>query len=143
MRIVLDTNVLISGLISASDPSARAVDLWVEGAVQVVVSPPIVSEHFGVFLRPKFEATGTVGGRQEVLERLISLPNTLVIVPEGRVICVGEDPSDDRFLECAKAGRAGYIVSGDEHLLSLGVFEGIPIVNPGRFIEMMKISLST
>ena len=98
-------------------------------------------QHFGVFLRPRFEATGTVGGRREVLERLISLPNTVVIVPEGRVICVGEDPSDDRFLECAKAGGAGYIVSGDEHLLSLGVFEGIPIVNPRRFIEMMKISV--
>jgi putative PIN family toxin of toxin-antitoxin system len=137
MRVVLDTNVLISGLISASGPPAKAVDLWVEGTIQVVVSPPIVSEYFGVFLRPKFEATGPVGGRQEVLERLISLPNTLVIVPEGRVICVGEDPSDDRFLECAKTGAADYIVSGDEHLLSLGVFEGIPIVSR-RFIEMMN-----
>ncbi len=140
MRVVLDTNVLVSGLMSASGPPAEAVDLWVEGAVQVVVSPPVIGEYLGVFLRPKFEATGTVGARQEVLERLMNLPNTLVIVPERRVTCVTEDPSDDRFLECARDGSVDCVVSGDEHLLTLGFFEGIPIVNPRRFIEMMNAS---
>ena len=138
MRVVVDTNVLISGLISGSGPPAGLVDLWVEGAIQVAVSPLIISEYFGVFLRPKFEATGSVGARQQVLERLIVLPNTLVIVPETRVACISEDPSDDRFLECAKVARADLIVSGDEHLMALSLFQGISIVNPRRFIELMN-----
>lgn len=138
MRVVVDTNVLISGLISPSGPPARVVDLWIEGVVQVAVSPPIISEYLGVFLRPKFEGIGSASARQETIERLVGLPNTVVVVPETRVVCVGEDPSDDRFLECAKAARADPIVSGDEHLLALGVFEGTSIVNPRRFMEMMS-----
>lgn len=138
MRVVVDTNVLISGLISAIGPPAKIVDLWIEGVVQVAVSPPIISEYFGVFLRPRFEGIGSASARQETLERLIGLPNTVAVVPETRVAWVGEDPSDDRFLECAKAARADLIVSGDEHLLALSAFEGISIVNPRRFMEMMN-----
>jgi len=133
MRIVLDTNVLISGLISPGGPPAKIVDLWAQGAVQVVVSPAILTEYFGVLLRPKFDAAGTSGARREVLERLMSLPNTVVVVPENRVACINEDPDDDRFLECATAGSVDCLVSGDEHLLALASFEGIPIMNPREF----------
>ncbi|MEX0974523.1 MAG: PIN domain-containing protein [Bacillota bacterium] len=73
-----------------------------------------------------------------ILERLIGLPNTLVVVPEDRVTCIIDDPDDDRFLECAIAGVVDCIVSGDEHLLGLGVFRGISIVSPREFIEMVN-----
>lgn len=138
MRVVLDTNVLISGLISAGGPPSLIVDLWTEGKVQIVVSAALLTEYFGVFLRPKFTAAGPPRSRQEILERLIGLPNTLVVVPEDRVTCIIDDPDDDRFLECAIAGVADCIVSGDEHLLGLGVFRGIPIVSPREFIEMVN-----
>lgn len=137
MRVVVDTNVLISGLISALGPPAIVVDGWIEGTFEVAVSPPIITEYLGVFLRPKFDGTGPFEARRETIEQLIALPNTVVVVPEARSLRVSEDPSDDRFLECAKSAHADLIISGDEHLLALDIFEGTPIVNPRRFVEIL------
>lgn len=137
MRVVIDTNVLISGLISASGPPARVLDLWVEGAIQVAVSPPIISEYLGVFLRPKFEGAGSVAIRQETVQRMIDLPNTVLVLPSIRLAVIQEDQSDNRFLECAKTGQADWIISGDEHLLALGAFESIRIVTPRQSVEML------
>lgn len=137
MRVVIDTNVLISGLISPGGSPAKVVDSWIEGVVEVAVSSPIVSEYLGALLRPRFERIGSTVDRQEAIERHIGLPNTMIVVPGVRVSCVSQDQSDDRFLECAKAARSDLIISGDDHLLALGAFDGIPIVNARRFIEML------
>ena len=138
MRVVVDTNVLLSGLMSPGSPPAEIVDLWIEGVVEVAVSSPIISEYLGVLLRPRFEKIGSTAVRRETIQRLIDLPNTLVVVPGVRVSCVSEDPSDNRFLECAKEAHADFIVSGDEHLLAIETYNGIRILSPRQFVEMLQ-----
>ncbi|MGE5579561.1 MAG: putative toxin-antitoxin system toxin component, PIN family [Bacillota bacterium] len=138
MRVVVDTNVLISGLISALGPPAIVVDAWLEGTFEVAVSPPIITEYLAVFLRPKFDGAGSPDVRRETVEQMIALPNTIVVVPEARSSRISEDPSDNQLPDCAKSAGADLIVSGDQHLLSLGIFEGIPIMNPRQFVELLR-----
>jgi putative PIN family toxin of toxin-antitoxin system len=137
MRIVLDTNVVISGFLSRGGPPATLIDLWAEGRVTVVVSQPLLEEYIGVLARPKFDRTGPAEERLHLLEELIALDNTDLVFPKERVTVIEEDPADNLVLECAAAGRPDYIVSGDDHLLRLGKFGEIPVVTPRQFLEVL------
>ncbi len=135
MKVALDTNVVISGLFAPGGPPGEIIDLWADGKIEVVVSPAAITEYMEVFLRPKFAKAGTKEERQRVLEGFITLPNTILVVPDIEVDTIISDPNDNRFLECARAGETNYLISGDRHLLALGEYEGIPIITPGHFIE--------
>jgi len=137
MRVVLDTNVVISGFLSPGGPAASLVDLWAEGKITVLVSPPLVEEYLGVLARPKFDRAGPTAERLHLLQELIALDNTELVVPKEKVAVIKEDPADNLVLECAAAGRADYIVSGDGHLLRLEKFREIPIITPRRFLEVL------
>lgn len=69
----------------------------------------------------------------EAVAELIGLAD--IVEPEGPVRVIAADPEDDRVLEAAAAGNASAIVSGDEHLLSLSAWRGIPILRPAEFLE--------
>lgn len=135
MKIVLDTNVVISGFLSRGGPPATVIDLWVEGRIAVVVSQPLIEEYLGVLARPKFNRAGPPEERLRLLEELITLDNTDLVFPKERLAVIEEDPADNLVLECAVAGLPDYIVSGDDHLLHLGKFGEIPIVTPRQFVE--------
>lgn len=136
MRIVLDTNVVISGFLSRGGPPATLIELWAEGGVAVVVTRPLIEEYLGVLARPKFDRIGPAEERLRLLEELIALDNTDLVFPKEKVAAIEEDPADNLVLECAVAGLPDYIVSGDDHLLRLGKFGGIPIVTPRQFLEI-------
>lgn len=70
----------------------------------------------------------------EVLLALVSM-NSESVQPEQKLDIVKGDPSDNKFLECAVAGKADYIVSGDRHLLSIIEYNGIRIVDSGEFVR--------
>jgi len=137
MKAVLDTNVVIAGILSPKGPPAAIIDLWAEGKITVVVSPPIIREYLGVLQRPKFDAAGPASERLALLEGLLGLDNVELVLPRETVCTVKEDPADNRVLECALFGRAKYIVSGDKHLLTLGKAGESAIVSPRQFIEMV------
>jgi len=59
-------------------------------------------------------------------------------IPRTPVKVIVEDPDDNKFLEAAIAGKADYILSGDQHLLHLGTFEGIPIIDSRRFLQLIR-----
>ncbi|WP_338834082.1 hypothetical protein MHLNE_04500 [Moorella humiferrea] len=143
MKVVLDTNVVISGLLAPVGPPGKIVDLWADGKIEVVVSPAVITEYMGVFLRPKFVIVGTVEERQQLLEGFINLDNTILVLPDVEVNAINADPSDNRFLECAKTGETNSLISGDSHLLALGEYEGIPIITPGQFIETFSLGTRT
>lgn len=143
MKVVLDTNVVISGLLAPVGPPGKIVDLWADGKIEVVVSPAVITEYMGVFLRPKFAKVGTVEERQQLLEGFINLDNTILVLPDVEVNAINADPSDNRFLECAKTGETNCLISGDSHLLALGEYEGIPIITPGQFIETFSLGTRT
>jgi len=129
-RVVVDTNVLVSGLLF-DGPPRRVLELAITGRVQLAISPPLVEELRGVLNRVKFGLTA-----EQVTTIVAQVVQTAVPVRPRRSIDVcTEDPDDNRVLECAAEARAGAIVSGDKHLLSLASFEGIRILNPQAFLE--------
>lgn len=129
MRAVADTNVLVSALIFPGGAPEAFHRLALEGRIVLVTSRPLLTE-LGRGLTEKF---GWHPERaEEALEHLIRLAD---IVDPGEVISeIEADPADNRVLEAAAAGSVAVIVSGDQHLLELGAWRGIPIQAPARFV---------
>ena len=131
MRIVLDANVLASGVFWAGYPF-RVLELWARDQVQVLASEPILREYADVL-----RELGRAEGKEHLAESWTSFifHHAALFDVRSRVgTC--RDPDDDKYLECAVDGGADFIVSGDGDLLSLKSFRGIPIVKPRRFVEL-------
>jgi uncharacterized protein len=128
-RVVLDTNVWISGLLWTGPPH-EILRLAEEGQLVVVASPAIVEEVVEALGRPKFgQRLATL--RTSVRELLESLLTVAEVCPSPRVApVVTADPEDDGILACARATRAQWLVSGDRHLLAVREYRGIRIVSP-------------
>jgi putative PIN family toxin of toxin-antitoxin system len=135
MRAVIDTNILISGFISSKSYPAKVVDLWVTGNFEPVVSKEIIAEYSVVLIRDKFSVLGSVEQRLDLLTRLLSLPNVVLVTPQQKVNIVKNDPKDNIFLECALEGRCKYIVSGDQHLREIKEYREIKILEPCEFVD--------
>ncbi len=129
MRIVADTNVLVSAFIFPGGPPEAVYRCVLEGRVELVSSRPLLAE-LGRVLTDKF---GWAPDRTErVLERLVRLAE--VVEPGEAVTDICDDPADNRVLESAAAGGVDAIVSGDRHLLELGSWRGTPIMPPAAFL---------
>lgn len=126
-RVVLDTNVVVSA--AWGGVPWRVVEAWLAGRYLLLISPAILAEYQATLARlhPGSEAAARV--------LYAVYLKAITVTPRERLAVVRQDPSDDRFLECALAGRAHALVSGDRHLLSLRAFRGIPIVTPRAFLE--------
>ena len=131
VRIVLDTNVLISGIFFAGPPY-EILKAWRDGNLRILLSPAILEEYRRVMneLGSQFKDVDLA----PFLD-LLTLHSEIVLAPLMPPV-IKDDPSDDRFLECAVAGKATCIVSGDKHLLRLSGFRGIRILTPRNFIQM-------
>jgi uncharacterized protein len=127
-RAVLDTNVIVSGFGWPGAPAA-ILDAALDGQLVLVTSPPLLAELRRVLAYPKLAKVIT-GGAQ--LADLVE--ESGVVVLPSRVFAVIDDESDNRVLEAAVEGDADYIVSGDDHLLGLGSFQGIPVMPPAEFV---------
>jgi len=130
MRIVLDTNVFISGVFFAGPPY-QILDAWRCGMVQIVISPLILDEYRRVGDRlasdfPRIEL-------QPWLELLAAqaVVVDLPVIPEQ--VC--RDVDDDKFLACAMAGNTKVVVSGDKDLLAVSGYAGIAVLTPRAFVE--------
>ncbi len=132
-HVVLDTNVLVSALLFGGPPR-EILNMIVAGAVNCSVSPPILVELQDVLRRPKFGVSP-----QQALAVVEDLSALCTIVnPLERISAVRADADDDCILECTLEARAGIIISGDAHLLDLRTYEGIRIMNPSEFLQMMR-----
>lgn len=138
MRAVLDTNVVVSAILSPAGAPAEVMRRWQSGAFEALVSEEICQEYRAAFEYPKIRARYRVT-EAEALGLLDGLEQTAtMVVPEGILGPIVEpDPADDKFVECAVAGSADYIVSGDAHLLLLGQYRGIRIVTPAVFLLLL------
>ena len=134
-RVVLDTNVLISAIISSKGSPAKILDLWREGAFDLVFSEETLKELIDVMSRPKL--LRITGINEDELNRLVSyLRNSSIVVDSSEDISIAiEDPNDTKFISCAVQAGAKYIVSGDHHLLDVEKFEGTAIVTPAEFLR--------
>jgi putative PIN family toxin of toxin-antitoxin system len=135
IRGVLDTNTLISALLF-SGTASRLVPLWQSRRITVLVSKEILQEYLRVLASPKFQL-GDHEIRALVEEELLPFAETIRV--RRRLAVVRRDPEDDKFLECAVAGRAEYLVTGDRDLRELGSYRGITILTVGEFLERMNL----
>ena len=129
MRVVLDTNVFISGIFF-SGPPYDMLKAWQDNRVRIVASPSIIEEYQRVAETLSDKHSGIDIG--EIIDLLIA--HAELIVPERLKESVCEDPHDDKFIECALAGKAKFIVSGDKHLLRVSGYQGIKILTPSQFM---------
>lgn len=135
MRAVLDTNVLISGVISTGVPHDVLVRGF-EGRYQIVVSVETLTEFRETLCKypEKFHMT-----EEEIQREVETIRYFAEFVDPGESIsAVDLDPDDDKFLEAAVAGNVDYVVSGDRHLLDLESFRGIDIVDPRTLYEVLE-----
>jgi len=131
-RVVLDTNIVISGALGGA--LVLILERWVEGEFTVVVTTDAVSEYFEVLNRPKF------GLKQETIDRITHYIYQFseFVVPGEKIRFIEGDPKDDKFLEAAIAGKVDFIVSGDKHLLALKEFRSIPIISGREFLDWLQ-----
>lgn len=135
MRVVLDTNTLVSALLFTGTTS-RLVPVWQSGRIMVVLSRPILEEYLRVLAYPKFRLTS-----EEVRELIQGelLPFVETANPRQRLRVVHRDPDDEKFLECAVSGKARFLVTGDRDLLALGPYRRIEILTPGDLLARLHI----
>jgi hypothetical protein len=130
LRVVLDTNILISALIFTGVLS-KIVNLWKDGSVVPVLTKETFNEFREVLNYPKFSLTKTEINL--ILEEEI-LPYFEVVKVARSVKEVCRDRQDDKFISCAIAARADYIVSGDEDLLVLKKYGQTKIIFASEFL---------
>ena len=129
-RVVIDTNVLISGLLSATSTPAQAVDKAVTNA-QPVATMETLRDLIEKLHSPKFDRYVRQERRDALLECVASLVEIIDVL---QAIRASRDPKDDKFLEAAVNGRADVIVTGDKDLLDLNPFRGIAILTPADYL---------
>ena len=133
MRVVADTNVLISALMFGGLPG-RFLDLALRRRFTLVTSKALLGE-----LDEKLRGKFAVSERDALAIRAKLEGGAALADPDFQLNAVPDDPDDNRVLECAVASKAEWIVSGDRHLLRIGCYEGIAIVTVRRFLEMASL----
>lgn len=138
LRAVLDTNVLVSGLVTESGPPHRLLNAWLEGRFVLVTSLYLVEELTHVLTYPRIAQRLRLGDGE--VEGILAALLSQAEVTAGRLCLPGvtRDPKDDPVVACAQEGKADCIVSGDQDLLVLGEYEGIRVVTPRQFVELLE-----
>ena len=136
LRALLDTNQLVSSLLSAHGPQAQLIDAWRQRAFILGMVRGQVEEVAEVLSRPKIARKYRISpaDRQALLELLRSQAILLPVEPAPGVC---RDPDDDHLLGCAAAGGVEYLVTGDDDLLSVGQYRGVVIVDARHFLALL------
>ncbi|MBI5252916.1 MAG: putative toxin-antitoxin system toxin component, PIN family [Euryarchaeota archaeon] len=133
MKIVLDTNVLVSAVILRNGKPFQLLKNGELGKVRIVLSRQIIEEFRKVLAEPRIGFT-----KREINTTIQKISSFSQIVnPKIKLKVVKEDLDDNKILECAIAGGAKYIVSGDKHILNLGRYKGIKIVSVAEMLEKL------
>jgi uncharacterized protein len=133
VKIVLDTNVLVSGLLSPHGPPGQVVQWVADGTCRLSFDARILAEYREVLLRPEFRFDPQ---RVEVLLVQIEADGELVVcLPWPTQLT---DPDDEKFLEAARAGHVEYLVTGNLRHYPSSARHGIRALTPAQFIQRMR-----
>jgi len=132
MRVVLDTNIIVSGYLGGTVEGI--IVAWKSSEFTLIVTEVIIDEYLSVLKRPKFKI------EQVEIENFSALliDKAEFVIPLEYIKTISNDDSDNKFLDAAVAGQANIIVSGDQHLLELKSFRNIEILNAKEFLEKLK-----
>ena len=130
LRIIIDTNVFISGVFFGGN-AGRILEAWTDGEIQLVLSPQIYLEYERVFdvLKKRYSNRQF----QSYLSQVASYAEFIDAPDLGQAI--SRDPDDDKFLACAIAGKVPLIISGDSDLLDVSGYAEISIITPRVFCD--------
>jgi putative PIN family toxin of toxin-antitoxin system len=132
LKVVIDTNIFVSSFLGGRP--RQVIDLWKRGEVVLCLSKDILDEYVDVLQR--------VGiGPKEGLEELLALfkknINIIFTLKTPRLPIVEDDPSDDKFIECAVKLKADFIITGDKALRRVKQYLGIRILSPQEFLMVI------
>jgi putative PIN family toxin of toxin-antitoxin system len=133
-RYVFDTNAIISALLFGQSMPGKAFYTALDRG-EFLVSRETAAELREVLGRKKFDRYVTQEMREQFLVMFVAKALVIEITQEVHAC---RDPKDDTFLELALSGQASYLITGDQDLLALHPFRGIPIVSPASFLELLS-----
>jgi putative PIN family toxin of toxin-antitoxin system len=136
MRVILDTNVFVSGIFFTGPPY-QILKAWHDGKLKLVISPEILEEYqrVGAALAEQFSSIDL-----RLILELVTIKAELVRAKSlSKPVCV--DPDDDKFLACALTSKSKVIVSGDKHLLHVSGFREIRVLKPREFVDEFLVNL--
>jgi uncharacterized protein len=128
----LDTNVLVSGTLFGGIPG-KIIDASVDRRFTLALSPAILNEYEAVLSRRKF---GLATEAVQLLVRDME-SHALVVRPKKKHQIIPDDPDDNAIVDCAVEAEADVIVSGDTHLTDFEEIEGIRVITPAQFVQML------
>jgi hypothetical protein len=133
IKAVVDTNVFVSSFFGGNP--GKLVDLWKSGEVTLCLSKPIIDEYIEVLRRLGLQ-------NEKELDELLGLfahgYHVVFTVKTPELHILENDPDDNKFIECAVALKADFIISGDKTLTEIQDYMGIKIVNPKEFLSSYK-----
>jgi len=145
-RIVIDTNILVSAILTPKGNPAKILKLVLEGKLNLIISPAILEETRQVLRYPRLVKLMKKNKitMKEVYDFLDKMSNVAVITPgQLDIDAISDDPADNKILVCSLEGEAEYIISGDHHLKDLKIFQGIKIVDPADINDTLERLLDT
>jgi putative PIN family toxin of toxin-antitoxin system len=131
LKVVIDTNIFVSSFLGGRP--RQVIDLWKQGEIVLCLSKDILDEYVDVLQRLGF------ADEQELAELLALIKKGIHLVftaKTPRMAIVKNDPSDDKFLECAVKLRAEYVITGDKALKAVGQYQGIKSLTPQEFLKI-------
>jgi len=135
LRVVIDTNVFISGIIQKSGNPYRVVRFWEEGMLSLLTTLPLIEEVKKVLNYPRIKKKYALDEETIKYVVLNLLKYSVVVEDPPTLAVIKDDPEDNKVLSAAVGGKAEYVVTGDSHLLNLADYEGIKIISPREFFE--------
>lgn len=136
VKVVMDTNIIVSATIAKQGNEAKALDAWRDKKVELIISPQILEEMGRVLFYRRIRKQSRMT-KKEIKEFLFELANAATITP-GLLKKVVKHAPDHKFLVAAVEGKVDYIISGDCHLRELGSYQGIKIAPAGEFLRILK-----
>src|SRR3989344_9414958 len=137
LKLVLDTNSLVSAFFWAGNEAGllRKIE---QGKAKLYITGEILKEVEEVIKKPKFNEIIKKANltSDQIMQKIASLSHAVITPNMSVKIC--RDEKDNKFLECAEGAKADYIVSGDEDLLSLKEYDGVPIAKSERILELLE-----
>ncbi|HIJ03014.1 TPA: putative toxin-antitoxin system toxin component, PIN family [Candidatus Woesearchaeota archaeon] len=134
IRVTLDTNILVSGTFWTGD-SYRILELIDKKKITSILSKEIIAEYINTVISE--EITEKIENKKliaaKTAQKVVMMSE--IVEPTRKIDRIKEDPEDNKILECATTGKAGYIITNDNHLLNIKGFEGIKILTPRQFLE--------
>jgi putative PIN family toxin of toxin-antitoxin system len=136
IKAVYDTNVIVSGLLNSEGIPAFLLDIATQREITLFISPEILQEYEGVLLRPKF------GFSKGVVKRFLRLikAKSKIVKPKSLEFTL-KDPANNKFLECALAGKVDCLVTGNTRHFPSPTYKGIKVISPREFWAIYKESL--